>query len=75
MARLHYFRGSTDYYVSEFDPDEGVCFGYSIIGGDHWCAELGYMHLAELLQAGLELDFHYKPELLSDVVARSKARV
>ena len=70
---LHFFRGGCDFYISELDisskPDgedeigvpedfQWQMFGSANLG---YGAELGYICLKELLDNGIELDFHFEP--------------
>jgi len=47
MIHLHFFIGSSDWYVAEFDSID-TFFGYVILNGDLQCAEWGYFSFAEL---------------------------
>lgn len=66
---LHYFHGSSDWYITEKDADGGTsqAFGYAILNGDDQNAELGYIDIGELVANGVELDFYFKPRRLADV--------
>lgn len=44
----HYFLASHHWLVTEFDPTEGLAFGWACLGGDRQNAELGYVSMAEL---------------------------
>lgn len=44
---IHYFAGACDWFVMEYDPVEGLAFGWVDLG-DPQNAELGYMTLGEL---------------------------
>jgi hypothetical protein len=44
---LHYFTGSSDWWVIELDPAEMLAWGYVNLG-DPDCAEFGYIDLTEL---------------------------
>lgn len=48
IVRAHYFLSSSDWLVTEYDPEEDVAFGWAMIGGDRRSAELGYVSVAEL---------------------------
>ena len=37
---MHFFIGSSDWYIAEFDGDD-IFFGYEILGGDEQNAEWG----------------------------------
>lgn len=47
VVHAHYFVGSADWLVSEYDPNEDIAFGWACLG-DRQNAELGYVSLAEL---------------------------
>ncbi len=44
---LHFFIGGCDWYVAEFDGEDSF-YGYSILNGDYWNAEWGYISFEEL---------------------------
>lgn len=48
VVHAHYFVGSHDWLVTEYDPEEDRAFGWACLGGDRQNAELGYVFLAEL---------------------------
>lgn len=60
---------SWTWYVTEFDPNDNLCFGF-VVGLDH---ELGYFSLADLEAARgpmglrIERDLHFIPTPLSQV--------
>ncbi|XVU24283.1 hypothetical protein ACQPZJ_44820 [Actinoplanes sp. CA-054009] len=68
---LHYFGGSRDYWIAEYDPATGEAFGY---GGTHSAVdglEWGYSYLPELeeLRHGLtiiERDLYWTPVRAAD---------
>lgn len=67
IAYLHYFRGGMDWYITEKDTDEDgegqqQAFGLADLG---YGAELGYISIQELIDAGVELDLHFEPTALS----------
>lgn len=47
-VHAHYFLGSSDWLVTEYDPEEDLAFGWACLNGDRQNAELGYVSLAEL---------------------------
>jgi len=70
VAHLHYFRGGMDWHITEKDsnPDgqgQRQAFGLANLG---YGAELGYISLPEILAAGAELDLHYTPRTLADIL-------
>lgn len=72
IAYLHYFWGESDWYIMEKDIDGGVAqaFGYAVLNGDGYCAELGYISIDELVQVGAELDLHFPPCPLEEIKAK-----
>lgn len=47
LIYLHFFIGSSDWYVAEYDGDD-TFFGYVIFKGDLACTEWGYFSFSEL---------------------------
>ncbi|MCR1347567.1 DUF2958 domain-containing protein [Acidithiobacillus ferrooxidans] len=67
---LHYFRGNADWYIIEKDRDpdkEGQiqAFGLADLGMGE--PELGYINIRELVQAGVEMDYHFAPRTLREL--------
>ena len=65
VLHLHYFAGSCDWWVAEYDPETGQAFGYASLGMAG-CAEWGYFGLDQLERintAGLviERDLRWTP--------------
>ena len=71
VAYLHYFRGGSDWYITEKDMDGGVeqAFGYTILNGDDEMAECGYISISELAGFGVELDLHFAPRTIAKIKA------
>jgi len=58
-AIFHYFYGSTDIFICEFDREDSM-FGYAISGGDLDNSEWGFFSLEELRKIPLlNLDYHF----------------
>jgi len=56
---FHYFWGSTDYYICEFDRTD-LMFGYSILDGDLPNSEWGYFSLTKIKRSILmNIDYHF----------------
>lgn len=75
VAYLHYFKGG-DWYITEKDagsPDDEVqgvqqqAFGLANLG---YGAELGYISIEELINAGVELDLYFTPKPLREIKQR-----
>eukprot|EP00903_Cladosiphon_okamuranus_P000231 g231.t1 len=65
----HFFQGSSDWYIAEYDPKENMAFGYTILNGDTEMAEWGYISIAELSSVKIiELDFYWQPQPFAEVV-------
>lgn len=76
-ARLHYFVGGMDYYITELG-DDGVGYGYVDNNGDPMSSEWGYVDLKELASAGdmkgLNIDYFFTPKLVGDLIKESGHR-
>jgi hypothetical protein len=72
IAYLHYFRGGSDWYITEKDVDGGIdqAFGFVVLNGDKANAEFGYISIAELAENGIELDLHFSPVPIRSVKAK-----
>lgn len=66
VVHLHYFKGGCDWHITEKDmeKEQHQAFGLANIG---YGGELGYISIVEVIQHGVELDFHWKPKALGDV--------
>lgn len=72
IAQLHYFHGNADWYVIERDNSDAQlqAFGHADLFGDG--GELGYLHLPSLFEAGVELDLHFQPQPIHDILQARK---
>lgn len=67
----HYFIGGCDWWVIEYDEDDGLAFGYACLG-DPQSAEWGYVSLVELETLlvhdlfPVERDLHWSPTRAGD---------
>lgn len=72
LVYVHYFVWGCDWFVTEYDPESGDCFGWVRIGGEQ---ELGYFNYQELCTVrvnGLfpvDVDDDWRPRPLSEVRA------
>lgn len=55
LVHAHYFLGSNDWLVTEYDPADDLGFGWACLNGDRDNAELGYVSLAELASVAAPL--------------------
>ena len=73
-AKLHYFVGGMDYYITELG-ENGEAYGYVDNNGDPQLSEWGYIDLKELARAGdlkgLNIDYFFKPKLVGDLIKES----
>lgn len=77
VLRLHYFGGPVDAWIVERDvgdtPGNGEgpqlqAFGkITVMGGGWGEAEWGYISIAELIEAGVELDFYWDPKTVREM--------
>ncbi|OPY84735.1 MAG: hypothetical protein A4E71_02505 [Smithella sp. PtaU1.Bin162] len=67
---LHYFKGSSDWYIVEKDSSEEQlqAFGYACLNGDKINAEMGYINIEELIKCDVELDLYWEPTALRNVI-------
>ena len=62
-AIFHYFFSSCDTFVCEYEPKEGIMFGYSIIGGDLRNSEWGYFNVRDFTNSKyLNIDYHFEEQ-------------
>jgi hypothetical protein len=68
MVYGHYFVGSTDYYITELNADQGIMGGYAILNGDTQMSEFGESSIQEYTDIRtMNLDFHWSAKILNDV--------
>lgn len=67
---LHYFTASSDFYISEKDTsnEQLQTYGFVCLNGDKQNAEFGYISIIEIINAGAEIDLHFKPCLQSVIL-------
>lgn len=71
IIHLHFFIGSCDWYIAEFDGDD-IFYGYVILNMDTQNAEWGYISFSELkainingVEIDRELQIHWQPKSVS----------
>jgi len=63
-AIFHYFLGSTDIFICEFDREDRM-FGYGILSGDLKNSEWGYFSLTSLKKSiHLNIDYHFEEQTI-----------
>lgn len=63
IVRAHYFVGGCDWWLTEYDPDSHIAFGYACLG-DPAFAEWGNVSLLELEQVRVHNLFVVERDLL-----------
>lgn len=78
VAHMHYFSPSGDWYVTEWDPENGLVFGWAeLMPG---CGEWGYSSLPEMESVYvppfgiIERDMYWTPQPMSEVLATRRYR-
>jgi hypothetical protein len=67
-AYLHYFQGSSDWYILESIDEYDTAFSFVILNGDLQMAELGSSYIPEIVGSEVELDFHWTPTTIGDII-------
>lgn len=68
LARLHFIRGSAEWWITEKDsaPEQNQMFGIADLGFD--CREYGYVSLDELKYKNAELDLYWEPKTAREIL-------
>lgn len=79
MIYMHFFIGGCDWYAAEYDPNEGIFFGFAILNNDLEMAEWGNFSLDELsnLKAKfveVDRDLYFTPTKAIDIENIRKAQ-
>lgn len=70
---MHFFLAGSDWYIVEYDGED-LFFGFTVLNGDTFNAEWGYISFSELkkiwIKPGLEVerDLHWRPQPFSEVL-------
>ncbi len=73
IIHLHFFTGSSDWYISEYDSKNQLFFGFAILCGDLQNSEWGYISFRELceIQVGgfleVDRDLHFTPKKAKEI--------
>ncbi len=73
LIHMHFFLAGCDWYVAEYDPQEGILFGYAILNADYENAEWGHISFHELRELrtsqGFEVDrdLHWRPRKVAEI--------
>lgn len=71
VAHLHYFVSGADWWIVEKDSDpdgDGQIQAFGVADLGIGSRERGYINLPEILDMGAELDFHYTPQTVGDIL-------
>ena len=70
-AIFHYFYGSNDIYICEYDRGDEM-FGYTILGGDLQNSEWGYISRFSLVTIPqLNIDYHFQEQSIEAALYKS----
>ena len=70
-AIFHYFAGSTDMYICEYDPEDGLMFGFSILNDDLPNSEWGYIDVNEIRTVPVfNIDYHFEEQSIEAALYR-----
>lgn len=66
VIHMHFFIGGCDWYATEYNPEDGLFFGFAILNNDLEMAEWGYFSLQELSEVKVKFleidrDLYWKP--------------
>lgn len=72
IIHQHYFLGGCDWYMAEYDSNDRLFFGYTILNNDLQNSEWGYTSLDELVGInirGIEIDrdLYWQPKRFGDI--------
>ena len=56
IIHVHFFIGSSHWYMAEYDPAERMFFGFAILAGDQMNAEWGYVAYDDLLEICIDAE-------------------
>jgi hypothetical protein len=74
-AIFHYFYGGTDMYICEYDPDDCLLFGFTILNADVDNAEWGYTSLEEIRGISVfNIDYHFEEQSIEAALYRQYPR-
>lgn len=70
-AYLHYFTGSSDWWILERDCEQEQLQAFGFVCWNGWKddAELGYISIDKLIKHGAELDLYWHPKPLAEIRA------
>jgi hypothetical protein len=70
-AIFHYFCGKTDIYICEYDKDDDIMFGFSILNGDFYNSEWGYINIADIIKISLmNIDYYFEEQSIEAALCK-----
>lgn len=74
VVHAHFFMGGSDWWITEYDPEQDLAFGFARINLDDMCSEWGYVSIAELRElkvsfVEVDYDAYWSPKLASSIEA------
>jgi hypothetical protein len=71
IAYMHYFGPSSDWYITEFDPNTNEAFGYVILNGDCQNSEFGYIDVQQFKKhPSINLDQYWKYKTINEILEK-----
>jgi hypothetical protein len=71
-AIFHYFCGSSDFYICEYNPQDDRMFGYSILCGDLPNSEWCYFSAQDIaLSRYINIDYHFQEQSIEAALYKS----
>ena len=67
IAYLHYFKGDADFYIIEKDMEDKQLQAYGLVNLGYG-VELGYISIDELINMDVELDLHFSPMKIKELM-------
>jgi hypothetical protein len=77
LPTFHYFNGSTDIYVYEWNTHDELLYSYTILNGDTQNSEFGNQALSDIfgrygMGRDFEMDFYYTPKPVKAILNEDK---
>ena len=67
IVHAHYFYGSSDWFILDYDKSRNAFFSFGILNGDDQMAEFVYTSVDEITENGkVELDFYWRTKPLQE---------
>jgi len=70
IVYLHYFSGSSDWFITELNKKDNMAFGYVVLNGDIMNSEFGYISIDEIKSLDIELDFYFNKMTVKEATTK-----